>query len=192
MSPASSSIPSPPPLRALATTFLRIGLTVYGGMWGGVRQLERELVERHGWLEHEALRLRLVLSTLMPSPRFIGLAGLVGFQLRGWLGGVVAVFSLLLPSSLLVLAVVMASRPGSLLDSLAFPQRFASVAVVGILLGNAWRHAWDQPASRAGRWAGIALAVAVAVAVHWGAPMVLTALGGLAVGWVLLRREGAP
>lgn len=186
----TASTPSSPSLRALAGSFFRIGLTVYGGMWGGVRQLERELVELRGWLAPEALRLRLVLSTLMPSPRFIGLAGLVGFQLRGWLGSVVAVFSLLLPSSLLVLAVVMASGPGSLPDFLTLPQRFASVAVVGILLGNAWRHAWDQPAPGAARWGGIALAAAVAVAVHESVPLVVVALGGLVVGWVLLRGEG--
>jgi chromate transporter len=72
-------------------------------MWGGVRELERELVQRRRWLGPEELRLRLVLSTLMPAPRFIGLAGLVGFQLRGWWGSLVAVLSLLLPSSLMVL-----------------------------------------------------------------------------------------
>lgn len=187
MSRPSSSVPAPPTLRALAASFLRIGLTVYGGMWGGVRQLERELVELRGWLAPEALRLRLVLSTLMPSPRFIGLAGLVGFQLRGWLGSVAAVFSLLLPSSLLVLGVVAVSGPGSLPDFLALPQRFASVAVVGILLGNAWRHAWDQPAPGLARWSGIALGAAVAVAVHHGVPLVVAALGGLLAGWVLLR-----
>ncbi len=170
----------------LVSGFLRIGTTVYGGMWGGVRELERELVHRRRWLSVEELRLRLVLSTLMPSPRFIGLAGLVGFQLRGWWGSVVAVLSLLLPSSLMVLAVVMAASHRTLPAALETVQRWVSVAVVGVLLGNAWRHAAEQSTTGRRRAAGVLLSTVVAVSVHQGVPLAVAAVGGLLVGWWLL------
>lgn len=176
----------------LAGSFLRIGTTVYGGMWGGARELERELVERRGWLSSEELQLRLVLSTLMPSPRFIGLAGLVGYQLRGWWGSVLAVLSLLLPSALMVLAVVVLATQGPLPPVLRVVQRAVSVAVVGVLLGNAW-HLVGQPSlGRRRRLAGVALAAVVGGAVHGGVPLAAVALAGLLVGWVLLRREAPP
>ncbi|MDR7412704.1 MAG: chromate transporter [Armatimonadota bacterium] len=176
----------------LAASFLRIGTTVYGGMWGGARELERELVERRGWLSAEELRLRLVLSTLMPSPRFIGLAGLVGYQLRGWWGSVLAVLSLLLPSALMVLAVVVLASRGPLPPVLAWVQRSVSVAVVGVLLGNAW-HLVSQPSlSSRRRLAGVVLAAAVGWAVHRGGPLVAAAVVGLLAGWALLRGEALP
>jgi len=171
----------------LATSFLRIGTTVYGGMWGGARELERELVDRRRWLSREDLQLRLVLSTLMPSPRFIGLAGLVGFQLRGWWGSVLAVLSLLLPSALMVLAVVSVATHTTLPREVDTVQRLVSVAVVGILVGNAWRLAADQPVRGGRRLTGVLLGGAVALAVHRGLPLAAVALGGLAAGWLLFR-----
>lgn len=177
----------PAPWRALAASFLRIGTTVYGGMWGGARELERELVERRGWLSKEQLQVRLVLSTLMPAPRFIGLAGLVGYQLRGWWGSVVSVACLLLPSALMVLGVVVMATRGPLPAALVVVQRFASLAVVGVLLGNAWRLVGDQPVRGSDRLAGVLLSGAVALAVHRGLPLFAVALLGLATGWLLFR-----
>lgn len=181
--------PGPVSWRALAASFLRIGTTVYGGMWGGAWELERELVERRGWLSKEQLQLRLVLSTLMPAPQFIGLAGLVGYQLRGWWGSVVSVACLLVPSALMVLGVVVMATRGPLPAALWVVQRFASLAVVGILLGNAWRLVADQPARGSDRLAGVLLGGAVALAVHRGLPLFAVALLGLVAGWLLFRRR---
>jgi chromate transporter len=158
-------------------------------MWGGVRELERELVQRRRWLGPEELRLRLVLSTLMPAPRFIGLAGLVGFQLRGWWGSLVAVLSLLLPSSLMVLGVVMLASGRPLPPVWEALQRSVSLAVVGVLLGNAWRQASGPSLRFRTRLLGVLLSASVAVAVHRGVPLGAVALGGLVVGWWLLREE---
>lgn len=157
-------------------------------MWGGVRELEQEFVQRRRWLSPEQLRVWLVLSTLMPAPRFIGLAGLVGFQLRGWWGSVMAVLSLLLPSSLMVLAVVMVASHRMLPVALETVQRWVSVAVVGVLMGNAWRHAAERSIPRQRRVVGVLLGAGVAVSVHHGVPLVLAAAGGLLVGWWLLER----
>ncbi len=175
----------------LAGSFLRIGTTVYGGMWGGVRELERELVERRRWLAPEELRFRLVLSTLMPAPRFIGLAGLVGFQLRGWWGSLVAILALLMPSSSMVLGVVMLASGRPLPPVWEAVQRSVSLAVVGVLLGNAWRQASEPSLRFRTRLLGVLLSATVAVAVHRGVPLAAVALGGLVVGWWLLR-EGSP
>ncbi|MDR7541236.1 MAG: chromate transporter, partial [Armatimonadota bacterium] len=125
-------------------------------------------------------------------PRFIGLAGLVGYQLRGWWGSVLAVLSLLLPSALMVLAVVVLASRGPLPPVLAWVQRSVSVAVVGVLLGNAW-HLVSQPSlSSRRRLAGVVLAAAVGWAVHRGVPLVAAAVVGLLAGWALLRGEALP
>ena len=125
----------------------------------------------------------------MPAPRFIGLAGLVGFQLRGWWGSLVAVLSLLLPSSLMFLGVVMLLSGRPLPPVWEALQRSVSLAVVGVLLGNAWRQASGPSLRFRTRLLGVLLSASVAVAVHRGVPLGAVALGGLVVGWWLLREE---
>lgn len=44
------------------------------------------------------------MATLIPAPRFLGLGGLVGFRIDGWLGSFLGSLGLLLPGSLLVVA----------------------------------------------------------------------------------------
>ena len=155
-------------------------------MWAGTRQLEEELVRRRGWIGAEQLRLRLVMATLMPSAKFVGLAGLVGFQLRGWLGSITAVGCILAPGSLLALMAAALLHPGLLAGRLAPVHRTLGVTVVGILLANAWRQLELRGLSRPRQLAGLCLATAVAVAIARGVPLLATAAVGLALGWAVL------
>lgn len=174
-------------LTALATSFLKLGATVFGGMWASTRQLEEEMVRRRGWITQDDLRLFLVLATFMPSPKFIGLAGLVGFRLRGWPGSVIAVGCLLLPASLLVMMTAALVHPDLLAGALAPLRRTVGIAVVGILLANAWRQLETRGLPPARLAMGIGLAAAVATAIGSGLPLLAVSTAGLAVGWALLR-----
>ncbi len=62
------------------------GATTFGGMWAATDKLERDLVERTGWLPREELRASFVLATPIPAPRFLGFGALVGYQVGGWPG----------------------------------------------------------------------------------------------------------
>ncbi len=177
------------PLWAIAQSFLRLGTTVFGGMWGGTGQLERELVRRRGWVTEEELQIHLVASTLMPSARFIGLAGLVGFQVRGWVGSAVAVASLLLPSSLMVLLCAALVNPHALGDRFAVLHRALGTAMVAILVGNAYQQL-RRPRVSGPRWVqGVMVPLAVAVSIAYGVPLVVAAVGGLVAGWWLVRTD---
>ncbi len=179
----------PVPLLAIAQSFLRLGSTVFGGMWGGTSQLERELVQRRGWVTTEELHIHLVASTLMPSTRFVGLAGLVGFQMRGWVGSVVAVASLLLPSSLMILLCAALVNPHALGDRFPVLQRALGIAIVAILAGNAYQQL-QRPGLSGLRWVrGIAVTLAVAAGIVYGVPLVVAAVGGLVAGWWLVQTD---
>lgn len=173
-------------------TFLRVGGTVFGGMWAATGTLERELVERRGWLDSDELRTYYVVATLIPAPRFMGLAGLVGFRVAGWAGAFVSVVALVLPTSALVVAGVILIRPELLHGALAPLNRAIGVAVVGLLFGNAYQQLRDAMA-RGGRdtVVGVALAAGTLGAILVGVPLVLAAIVGFGLGALLIRdRDG--
>ncbi|MDK3255411.1 chromate transporter [Blastococcus capsensis] len=170
-------------------TFLKVGATTFGGMWAATDKLERDLVDRTGWLPKEELRASFVLATLIPAPRFLGLGGLVGFRVGGWLGSFLGALGLILPASLLVLAGAVLVGPELLAGPLEPMTRAVSIAIVGILFGNAYRQVRGEKGSRRHRQIGTALSVAIFASVVLGVPLVVSAVVGFVVGALLLRPE---
>ena len=166
-----------------------VGATTFGGMWGATGKLERDLVDRTGWLPTEQLRASFVLATLIPAPRFLALAGLVGFRVGGWAGGFLASLGLLLPASLLVLAGAVLVGPELLAGPLGPMIRAVSIAIVGILFGNAYRQVRSEKGSRRHRQIGTTLSAALFASIALGVPLVIAAVVGFVVGALLLRPE---
>jgi chromate transporter len=176
-------------LLALFATFFRLGATTFGGMWAATQKLESQLVHRNGWLTSEELQSLLVAATLIPAPKFIGLGGLIGFRMRGWLGSAVSVFSLIAPGALLVLLGVMLISPALLAGPLAPLQRAVGIAVVGLLFGNAYHQLKGAKVKGRKRAIGIGLGLLVALAAVAGVPLLLAAAAGFAAGAVLIREN---
>lgn len=177
-------------LGVLALTFLTLGTTTFGGMWAAVERLEEVMVRRARWLKSEELKFLLLTASLIPAPKFIGLGALVGYKLRGWPGCVVATVCLASPSVLLVLSGVLFISP-SLLDGPLQPlSRVVSIAVVGLLFGNAYQQLESARVKGRQLAVGLTLGLAVFLAITLGAPILVVALAGLGLG-VLLMRESA-
>ena len=166
---------------------LRSGATTFGGMWAATEKLERDLVDRTGWMSREELRSSFVLATLIPAPRFLGLGGLVGFRVGGWLGSFLGALGLLLPASVLVVLGAVLVGP-ELLDGPLEPMtRAVSIAIVGVLFGNAYRQVRGEKAAPRNRRVGVALAVAIFSSVVLGVPLIVSAVVGFLLGALLLR-----
>lgn len=146
-------------LRELAGTFLRLGLTAFGGPAAHIGLMREWFVLRRGWLD-EATFLDLVgLSNLIPGPTSTELAMHIGHRRAGWRGFLLAGFAFITPAVVLVLALAWAyvsfgSRPEatSILGGIG-PVVIAIVANAGIGLGRA--------ALRSGPLIGVAVAVVV-------------------------------
>jgi chromate transporter len=168
-------------------SYFRLGGTTFGGMWAATQVIEAELVHRKKWLQTDDVQFLMLAANLIPAPRFLGFGGLVGYRLRGWPGGVVAVLSLVAPGGLLVLAAVAFISPDLLAGQLAPLRRALSVAVVGLLFGNAYQQLKTAKVSRGTRAIGVGLGLLVAGATVAGIPLLVTAIAGFAVGAVLIR-----
>lgn len=177
-------------LARVATVFLRIGATTFGGMWAATQRLERELVDRTGWLTLEEQRALMVAATVIPAPKFLAFAGLVGFRLRSWPGGIVALLALATPGALFVLLGVMLLNPDILGAPMIHVRRAVGIAIVGLLFGNSWHQLTNAGLKGWRQAAGVVLALAVALAAIVGVPLLLAAMAGFATGALVLRRSG--
>ncbi len=176
----------------IAWVFLRLGATTYGGMWGATRTLEKDLVDRARWLRKHELQRLLVVSTLIPAPKFMSFGGLVGFSIGRWLGSFTAVSALVFPGSILVATAAAMISPDALRTALAPLSTSVAVAIVGLLVGNAYHQIRSSKVSGRNRVIGLALAAVIFVSIVLGVPLILAALVGLIVGTALIRQDTSP
>ena len=170
-------------------TFLTIGSTAYGGVWASARRIERAAVDDNPWLDRHEVRSLLVVSTVVPAPKFLSMAALVGHRARGLSGALAAALGLVTPSGTLILVAAVLIAPELLTGPLAPLAESIGIGVVGLLLGNAlfqWR------TGAGGRWnrvAGSAFAIAMVGLIVLGVPLVAVAVAGFVLAPMVVREE---
>src|SRR5579871_1419998 len=92
----------------LATVFLRLGLTAFGGPAAHIALMRQEFVERRNWLTEAEFLDLLGASNLIPGPSSTELAIHIGFRRAGWIGLLIAGTCFILPAFLLVMAIARA------------------------------------------------------------------------------------
>ena len=78
--------------------FFRIGFLMFGGGYVMLPLLQREVVEKRGWITQEALLDCFALSQCTPGAIAVNAATYVGYQRKGACGGCVATLGVVLPS----------------------------------------------------------------------------------------------
>jgi len=92
-------------LLQLFTVFLKIGLFMFGGGYGAIALLHKELVEINRWLSDEEFVEILGIAESTPGPVAVNSATYVGYRLCGVLGSLVATLGVVLPAYLVILAI---------------------------------------------------------------------------------------
>jgi chromate transporter len=124
MAPAAES---PPPvgrtgLPGIASAFLRLGLTSFGGPIAHLGYLRREAVERRAWMTDAEFADLVALCQLLPGPTSSQVVFGIGMRRAGFAGAAVASACFTLPSAAVMIA-------------------FAySVAAAGRVSGAGWLH----------------------------------------------------
>lgn len=194
MSSTETTAPAPPRLSlvALGLLFLRMGALTFGGMWAAADRIEKELVHKRDLITVEQVRAMMITAALIPAPKFLAFGGMVGYQLRGYVGSCVALSCLMFPGAVMVLVAVMFLSEGAEGTLLASIQRIVGLGIVGLLLGNAVRMAMASKVSPAKRAIGLALGAAVPLGVFLGnLPLLVLAVFGLTLGALLIRPKKA-
>jgi chromate transporter len=178
-------------LGAIARLFLRLGLTAFGGPAAHIGLMEREAVERRGWMSHSEFLDLVGACNLLPGPSSTQVAMALGYRRAGWMGLAIAGTCFILPSTLSTLALAWAYvRYGSLPQArgLLYGAKPVMVAIIVQAVWNLGRMAFR-------RWPLALAGLACFAAVLAGAPPIAVLLisGGLAllVAWTRSRPAGA-
>jgi chromate transporter len=92
-------------LLELASLFLRLGTTAFGGPAAHIAMMEDEVVRRRRWLSREDFLDLLGATNLIPGPNSTEMAIHIGHRRAGWRGLLVAGICFIVPAFVLVLAI---------------------------------------------------------------------------------------
>lgn len=160
---AAAAVPvATPSGRAIADvggTFLRLGVTSFGGPVAHLGFFQRTIVAERGWVTPASYAALLGLCQVLPGPASSQLAVLLGYQRGGGWGGVAAILGFALPSIALM---AMAGAGMAMLPPTALAPWLAGLApVVAAVIAQAL---WALSRRLCPDAARIAIAVGVAVA----------------------------
>lgn len=81
----------------LATIFLRIGSVTFGGGFVMIPQIEADIVEVHGWMNHQTFADGMAFMQITPGPVLIT-ATFIGYKVAGPIGALATTIAAFLPS----------------------------------------------------------------------------------------------
>ena len=111
-------------------------LVVCGPLW---TVCKAELVERRQLISLEDQRSLMLAAAMIPAPKFLAFAAMVGYRIGGLWGAVGSSISILLPGTALVLVACVLTVVASENIALKTIQHYVGLGVVGLLAGNAIR-----------------------------------------------------
>lgn len=107
LDPSARPEGSPAGLWQFIRYFLKLGGIGFGGPVALVGFMNRDLVERRGWVKEDVYQLGLALAQIMPGPLAAQLAIALGYFQHGILGATLIGIVFILPSFLMVVAISM-------------------------------------------------------------------------------------
>jgi len=84
-------------LAELAHTFAALSLVSIGGVNALLPEIRRQVVDVHGWMTDAVFANTFAIASAAPGPNVI-LVSLIGWQVAGWAGLVVATLAIMVPS----------------------------------------------------------------------------------------------
>ena len=99
-------------------TFAKVGVCTFGGGYAMLPILQRELVEKRGWVREEELSDYFAIGQCTPGVIAVNTATFVGHKKKGAVGGVAATLGVVFPSLVIIMLIA------------AFLQNFAELPVV--------------------------------------------------------------
>ena len=88
-------------------TYLKIGTFTIGGGYVMLSMIEREILDRKGWIDREEFMNMIALAQAAPGLIAVNSAIFIGWRIGGWRGVIATVLGAVLPSFLIILAIAM-------------------------------------------------------------------------------------
>lgn len=89
----------------LFSAFFKIGLFTFGGGYAMIALMEREIVEKKGWIDKTELMRIVAISELTPGPVSVNAATAIGYKMCKIKGSIFALLGVVMPSFMIILAI---------------------------------------------------------------------------------------
>src|SRR5206468_2170275 len=174
-----------PPMREVATLFLKLGLIAFGGPAAHIAMMREEVVRRRKWVTEQQFLDLLGASNLIPGPTSTELAIYLGYTRAGPLGLLLAGLLFILPAMLLVLAFAWAYVQYG-----ATPQAAALLyGIKPVIIAVIVQAIYGLLRTAVKTWL-LGVAVVVALALYFLGLSPLVPLFGVALGVMVLANRG--
>lgn len=181
-------------LLSLFLTFAKIGAFTFGGGWAMIAIMEREIVDKHHWLEKEEFMDQLAVAQSMPGILAVNISVAVGDKIAGTMGTIVSALGTILPSFLIILTIAIFLTPDIIKNNPVVSKVFKGIrpAVVALIIAPlvtnwksakiGWKTAWIPIGCALLIWSGWPIV---------SNPILYIILGALGGWFVFGRKEGA-
>lgn len=185
--PASVAPSRPHSCWQLFLAFTAIALQGFGGV---LAVIQRELVEKRGWLTNQEFVEDWSVAQIMPGPNVVNMSITLGDRYFGWRGALAAALGMLLVPMCVVLALALLYNHWANVPQVAGAVRGMGAVAAGLVAGTACKLAASLRGNRLGLALGLVLAAATVLALawlHWPLVWVLLGLGGISYCLVYAR-----
>ncbi|MDE6755390.1 MAG: chromate transporter [Muribaculaceae bacterium] len=180
---------------SLFSTFFKIGLFTFGGGWAMISIIEREIVDKHHWIERNNFLDLLAIAQSLPGILAVNIATAVGDKIKGGKGSIVAAAGTILPSFLIILLIAIFLTPDMIKNNKIISSIFMGIrpAVVALIIAPVITSA--KAANLKWKTVWIPLVVALMISLDMGTVsspilyIVLGALGGFFLWWFPQRQK---
>lgn len=113
--------------------FLRAGVLGFGGGVVCLPLIQREVVDKYGWLTNDEFGEIVAISNTLPGPINTKVAGYIGYRVAGVIGAIIAVSATILPS-VIMLIILLETLSNFREHRVVAGMTSAIVPVVGVML----------------------------------------------------------
>lgn len=177
-------------LGQLFWSFFKIGTFTLGGGYAMIPLMEKELVDRHQWLDRDEFMEIITLSQTLPGIFAANMAAHIGWRLRSIPGAVIAVIGNILVPILIILALAMGLHylQGNAVVEAIF--KGVRPVVVALIAAPVFRMAKTAHISRFNFWIPLVAALLIwllGVSPIW--VILIAVIGGIIYGKYLEQKE---
>ncbi len=119
-------------------SFFKIGAFTFGGGLAMIPLIQKEAVEKQGWVTDDDILEIVAIAESTPGPIAINAATFVGYRAAGILGSACATFGVVLPSFLIILAISFVLREFQDLKAVQYAFWGIRAGVLAMLLKALW------------------------------------------------------
>lgn len=114
--------------------FMKIGLFTFGGGYAMIAVIERELVDKKAWLNHEEFLNIIAIAESSPGPLAVNSATFIGYKKGGFFGALFATLGVILPSFIIIFAISLVFEKFLALEYVGYAFRGIQAAVAFLIL----------------------------------------------------------